>query len=124
MRLQKEEKIAVVLLLMALSSLAIAAWAIGGFEQSATAAASSAVSVEGKVLELNPTKSGGNLIIKLDSTPASIFVPQDSGAQEIMSKVKIGDKIRARGMIADFQGSKEIKAGRAGDIEVLEEAEA
>ncbi len=73
MRLQKEEKVALVLLLMALSSLIIAAWAIGGLEQSMTSA-SSAFSIEGKVLELNPTKSGSNLIIKLDSIPESIFV--------------------------------------------------
>ena len=124
MRLQKEEKIAAVLVLMALSSLAIAAWATGGFEQSVTSAVSSQVSVKGKVIELNPTKSGGNLIIKLDSVPASIFVPQDSGAQEIMSKVKIGDKIRAKGRMTEFQGSEEIKASKAGDIEVIEAGEA
>jgi len=124
LRLQKEEKIAAVLVLMALSSLAIAAWATGGFEQSVTSAVSSQVSVKGKVIELNPTKSGGNLIIKLDSVPASIFVPQDSGAQEIMSKVKIGDKIRAKGRMTEFQGSEEIKASKAGDIEVIEAGEA
>lgn len=119
MRLQKEEKIAVVLLLMAISSLAIAAWAIGGFEQSVTAEDRSKVSVEGKVLKINPTKSGGNLIIQLDSVPASIFVSQDSGAQEIMSRVKIGDEIRARGRMTEFQGADEIKVDRAGDIEII-----
>ncbi len=119
MRLQKEEKVALVLLLMALSSLIIAAWAIGGLEQSVTAA-SSAVSIEGKVLELNPTKSGSNLIINLDSIPESIFVPQDSGASEIMSKVRIGDRIVAKGRQTEFQGSQEIRVERAADIKVIE----
>lgn len=119
MRLQKEEKIAIILLLMALSSLAIAAWAFGGSEQSATAKADSSISVEGTVLKMNPTKSGGNLIIQLDSTPAAIFVPQDSGAQEILDKVQLGDRIRVKGRTTDFQGSGEIKVDRMGDIKVI-----
>ncbi len=120
MRLQKEEKIAVVLLLMALSSLTIAAWAIGSLDQSATTNANSEVSVEGKVLELNPTKSGGNVILQLDSTPTAIFISQNSGAKEIMGKVKIGDSIRVKGRQADFQGSKEITVNKATDVEVLD----
>jgi DNA/RNA endonuclease YhcR with UshA esterase domain len=123
MIIQKEEKIAMVLLLMALGSLVVAAWAVGGFEQSATATADSGVSVDGVVLELNPTKSGGNLILKLDSTPAAIFVPQGSGAQDVMDKVKIGDRIRVKGSPTQFQGSEEIKVDRALDIKVIEAGE-
>ncbi|MGA9099817.1 MAG: hypothetical protein WB392_12900 [Methanotrichaceae archaeon] len=119
MRLQKEEKIAIVLLLMALSSLAIAAWSIGGLEQSATTNVNSEVSVEGMVLGLNPTKSGGNVILQLDSTPAAVFVSQNSGAKEVMGKVKIGDRIRVMGKETDFQGSKEITVNRAKDVEVI-----
>ena len=119
LRLQKEEKIAVVLLLMALSSLTVAAWAIGGLEQSTTAIANSEVSVQGKILELNPTKSGGSVILKLDSTPAAIFVSQNSGAKEIMGKVKIGDRIKVMGKQTGYQGSKEITVNRAKDVEVI-----
>lgn len=107
------------LLLMALSSLAIAAWAIGSFDQSATANINSEVSVEGKVLELNPTKGGGNVILQLDSTPRAVFVSQSSGAKEVMDKVKIGDMIRVKGKETDYQGSKEITVDRAGDVEVI-----
>ena len=107
------------LLLMALSSLTIATWAIGGLEQSTTVNANSEVSVEGKVLELNPTKSGGSVILQLDSTPAAVFVSQNSGAQEIMSKVKIGDRIRVKGKQTDYQGSKEIAVNSAKDVEVI-----
>jgi DNA/RNA endonuclease YhcR with UshA esterase domain len=123
MRLQKEEMVAVVLLLMALGSLAAAAWALGGLEKSATAKADSKVSVEGVVLELNPTKSGGNLILKLDSTPAAVFVPQDSGAQDVMDKVGIGDRICVKGSPTEYQGSEEIKVDRAMDIQVINAGE-
>jgi DNA/RNA endonuclease YhcR with UshA esterase domain len=119
MRLQKEEKMALVLLLMALFSLAVAAWTMGGFEQSTTAKADPGVSVEGAVLEISPTKSGGNLILRIDSTPVTIFVPQDSGAQDVMDRVYVGDRIRVKGRPADFQGSEEIKVDRARDIEVI-----
>ncbi len=123
MRLQKEEKIALILLLMALSSLAIAAWAFSGSEQesvqSTATAKDSSVSVEGIVLEMNPTKSGGNLLIRLDSTPAAIFVPQDSGAKDVMSKVKIGNKIEVKGRPTEFQGAEEIKVDRVKDIEIV-----
>lgn len=119
LRLQKEEKIAIVLLLMALSSLTVAAWAIGGLEQSTNVNANSVVSVEGKILELNPTKSGGSVILKLDSTPAAIFISQNSGAKEIMGKVKIGDRIKVMGKQTDYQGSKEITVNRAKDVEVI-----
>ncbi len=104
---------------MALSSLAIAAWSIGGLEQSATTNVNSEVSVEGMVLGLNPTKSGGNVILQLDSTPAAVFVSQNSGAKEVMGKVKIGDRIRVMGKETDFQGSKEITVNRAKDVEVI-----
>ncbi|MFB3765089.1 MAG: OB-fold nucleic acid binding domain-containing protein [Methanotrichaceae archaeon] len=117
--LQKEEKIAVILLLMALSSLAIAAWAIGGFDQGTAANTGSGVSVEGMILGLNPTKSGGNLIIQLDSTSADIFIAQDSGAQEILGKVKIGDRIWVKGRLTEYQGSKEIQVDSARDVEVI-----
>jgi hypothetical protein len=48
-----------------------------------------------------------------------IFVPRDSGAEDIQHKVNIGDRIRVRGMVAEFGGAEELKVGRAGDIEVL-----
>lgn len=120
LRLQKEEKIAIVLLLMAISSLGVAAWAVGGFEKSVTANANSEVSLEGKVIELNPTKSGGNVVLQLDSTPTAVFISQSSGAKEVIGKVKIGDRIRVKGKLTDFQGSKEIAVNMAKDVEMID----
>jgi len=51
MRMQKEEKIVVVLLLMALGSLAVADWTFGSSDQSAaTGKSDSSTSVDGHVL--------------------------------------------------------------------------
>ncbi len=122
MRMQKEEKIVVVLLLMALGSLAVANWAFGTEltgESSAKAKENSQISLEGLVLEMNPTKTGGHLVIKLDSTSMPIFVPRDSGAEDVQSRVNIGDRIMVRGATTEFGGKDELKVNRATDIEVV-----
>lgn len=119
MRMQKEEKIVVVLLFMALGSLAVASWAFSPDGGDTAAKEDSSLSLEGAVLEMNPTKTGGHLIIKLDSTQMPVFVPRDSGAGDVQKRVQVGDRIRVRGMVAEFGGAKELKVGRAGDIEVL-----
>ena len=121
MRMQKEEKIVVVLLLMALGSLAVAFWAFGP-EEVATAGATqkdAGLSVEGLVLEMSPTKSGGNLLLRLDSTPLSIFVPASAGAGEVQGEIKPGDRVRVKGTVEEYQGTEELKVARAGDIEGL-----
>jgi hypothetical protein len=122
MRMQKEEKIVVVLLLMALVSLAVASWAFSPEETDESTVQSkedSQISLEGIVLEINPTKTGGHLIIKLDSTQMPVFVPRDSGAGNVQGRVNIGDRIRVRGIAAEFGGKKELVVGRAADVEVL-----
>ena len=86
MRMQKEEKIVVVLLLMALGSLAVAEWTFGSSDQSAvTGKSDSSISVEGHVLGMTTTKTGGNLVFHLDTTNNSIFVPSGSGAKDIQA---------------------------------------
>ncbi len=112
------------LLLMALGSLAVAFWAFGpedddlagvkdidsGMKEEAS------LSVEGLVLEKKPTKSGGNLIIMLDSTPLPVFISSKAGAEEIQDKVNIGDRVRIKGAVSSFQGIKEITVDRAKDV--------
>jgi len=128
MRMQKEEKIVVVLLLMALGSLAVAFWAFGADEGASSALSSSSnagastdysstdETLQGQVLEIKTTKSGGNLILRLDSTTLPIFVPANAGAEEIEKKIQPGDKIQVKGSISDYQGEKELKVSRASDI--------
>ena len=72
MRMQREEKIVVILLLMALGSLAVAQWTFGHFDQSAFSERSgpsksdSSISAQGHVLDIKPTKTGGNHLLPLD----------------------------------------------------------
>lgn len=122
MRMQKEEKIVVVLLFMALGSLAVASWAFSPEEteeSTVQAKEDSQISLEGIVLEIDPTKTGGHILIKLDSTQMPVFVPRDSGAEDIQSRLNVGDRIRVKGAATEFGGKKELKVGRAADIEVL-----
>jgi hypothetical protein len=123
MRMQKEEKIIAVLLLMALGSLAVAFWAFGTEDRLQDVTASSkkeaSISIEGLVMEMKPTKSGGNLIIQLDSTPLAVFVSRDSGAKEIQSRVDLGNRIRVKGSLVEFNGRKEIKLEKSGDLEKI-----
>lgn len=119
MRMQKEEKIVVVLLLMSLSSLAIADWTFSGPETVVAQGSEAAISLEGRVLDLKPTRTGGNLIIKLNSTSLPIFVARDSGAAEIQSRIHAGDPIRIKGMPSKFNGVEEIVVERPSDIEVI-----
>jgi len=120
MRMQKEEKIVVVLLLMALGSLYVAEWTFGSSDQSpVTGKSDSSISVEGHVLGMTTTKTGGNLIFHLDTTNNSIFVPGGSGAKDVQNRVHSGDHVRIRGMLSEFNGKQEIKVARSADVEVI-----
>jgi len=77
MKMQMEEKVVLVLLSMALGSLSVAFWAFPsdegkaeGFDYSETAKESGNAQpltvVEGAVVDMKPTKSGGHLLISLD----------------------------------------------------------
>lgn len=118
-----------VLLLMALGSLAVAFWAFGP-EGDASAGVKNgdsgtkeetSLSVEGLVLEKKPTKSGGNIIIRLDSTPLPIFIPSKAGAAVIQDMVNLGDRVRIKGTVSSFQGKDEINVARTTDVVSIDE---
>ncbi len=121
MMMRKKEKIAVVLLFMALVSLAVAFWAFGSEEGEQESSSGSifqkdaSLSTEGLALKIKPTESGGNLLIKLDSTPLPIFIPSRAGAKGI----RAGDRVKIRGTISVFQGNEELVFSRQADIHVL-----
>jgi DNA/RNA endonuclease YhcR with UshA esterase domain len=119
MKLQKEEKIVLVLLLMAAGSLSVAFWM---FEDTASDAArqrsEAYISVEGRISEMNPTKTGGNLLIRLDSTSLPVFVSSAAQSEELYRKVKIGDRIKVKGLKSQFNGEEEIKVERATDVQI------
>jgi DNA/RNA endonuclease YhcR with UshA esterase domain len=132
-RVQKEEKVVVVLLLMALGSLAIAFWAFEPEEGASSALSGSTGSigsagalfagtsstdqiVQGNILEMKSTKTGGNLILWLNSTAMPIFIPSSAGAEQIKNRIQPGDRIQVKGKIYDYQGGNELKVSRAGDV--------
>ncbi|MGB7571087.1 MAG: hypothetical protein WBL87_04965 [Methanothrix sp.] len=130
MMMQKEEKMVFVLLLMALGSLAVAFWAFspddGGNEsfsgsgiQERTEDPGPLTWVEGMIVEIKPTKTGGHLLIKIDSTSDRIFISRNAGAEKLSGDLKKGDRITARGMQRDYQGQKEIEVSRLSDIEII-----
>ena len=125
MWMQKEEKIVVVLLLMALGSLAVAFWAFspeeGELESSSDSVSQkdAAFSVEGLVLEIKPTKSGGNLLLKLDSTQMPIFVPANAGATELLKQVHTGNRVKISGTISQYQGKEELTVSRSAEVVVM-----
>jgi hypothetical protein len=125
MWMQKEEKIVVVLLLMAFGSLAVAFWAFspgdGDLESSSDfmSRKDAGFSVEGLVLEIKPTKSGGNLLLKLDSTQLPIFIPAKANAKELQARIQAGDRVKIRGTVSTFQGKEELVVSRQSDIQVL-----
>jgi hypothetical protein len=119
MRLQKEEQIVVVLLFMALGSLAVAYWMYGpgASEGGVTSSGTASTTLEGEVLSISETRTGGNFIIKLDSTPYQVFVPASSNAIGLLKSIKKGERIRVSGDISEYQGKKEIEVGRFGSID-------
>ncbi len=128
MRMQKEEKIVVVLLLMALGSLAVAFWAFApdgdkqdsylGSDSQKGASISTSI-IEGRILEIKPTRSGGNLLLKLDGSEMDIFVPAKAGAKELLSRIKAGDRLSVRGTVSSYQNSEELVVSRQTDVQVL-----
>jgi hypothetical protein len=143
MRLAKEEKIVAVLLFMALGSLSVAFWAFSSEESSATGTGSSAfrsasgsafsssspdgradpgeagresVSLAGKITELKRTESGGHLLIRLNSTPLPVFVPANSGAEELAGLLTEGDLVQIKGILREYRGQEEIEVSRSADV--------
>jgi hypothetical protein len=117
--LQKEEKVVVVLLLMALGSLAVASWALGDFDvDSGQSSAPISIVSEGIVSSVQPT-DGGHLILWLQSSDMPIFVSRESGAEDVADRVSKGDRVRARGEISEYEGRRELSVQRAEDVEVM-----
>ena len=113
--MQKEEKVVVVLLFMALGSLAVASWALGDFD---VAPAPTSVVAEGTVSSIQTT-GGGHVTLWLQSSAMPIFVSRESGAEDVATRVAEGDRIRARGEIGEYGGRREMVVQRPEDVEVL-----
>lgn len=116
--MQKEEKVVVVLLIMAVLSLIIAFF---GFSSQPGAYSKDSklderVYVEGTVLSKQMTRTGDNLIIKLSNLDVRVFVTKDNGAKEVYDSLNNGDRVRITGKLQEYKNVREIVVGSAEDV--------
>lgn len=119
--MQKEEKIVVVLLLMAVLSLIIGYF---GFVSEVPAYSESSkiderVYVEGTLLSKQMTGKGDHLILKISHLGINIFVPNYNGANEVYDTIKNGETVRITGKVSEYKNEKEIIVESAEDVIVL-----
>lgn len=79
------------------------------------------VYVSGVVSVKQPTKTGENLIIELNSNSNKIklFIPKKAGANEIAKRIKIGDRVRAYGVVQEYKGEREVVISNADEVMVI-----
>jgi DNA/RNA endonuclease YhcR with UshA esterase domain len=129
--MEKEEKVVVVLLIMALSSLSTAyvffGSEIAGAEQKSEGKAlqythesevGEKVTLDAEVLSKRFTYKGDHLLLEVDfdSEVLSVFIPNTAGAEALNSSINEGDFIRITGIISEYEGKKEIKVEKKEDI--------
>ncbi|MFZ3383096.1 MAG: hypothetical protein WA144_04145 [Candidatus Methanoperedens sp.] len=116
--LQKEEKIVMVLLAMAVLSLIIGYF--GFIPQVAAYSEDSRIGerifVEGTILSKQMTAKGDNLILSISNINVKVFISKDSGAKVVYDNLKTGDKVRINGKVAQYKNVREITVESASDI--------
>ncbi|HIH93977.1 TPA: hypothetical protein HA338_08020 [Methanosarcina acetivorans] len=129
--MEKEEKVVVVLLVMALCSLSTA-YMFFGQETSGAGQASGGkvlqythesgvgekVSLEAEVLSKRITYTGDHLLLEVDfdSEVLSVFIPNTAGAEVLDDLINEGDVISIKGIVSEYEGEKEIKVERKEDV--------
>jgi DNA/RNA endonuclease YhcR with UshA esterase domain len=119
--MQKEEKIVVVLLVMAVLSLIIG---YVGFVPEASAYSPDSkvgekIYVEGTILQKQMTAKGDNLILTISNLNVKVFISRDNGAKEVYDSIKKDDNVRIDGKVAQYKNTREIVVENAKDIRKL-----
>jgi len=119
--MQKEEKIVVVLLVMAVLSLIIGYF---GFAPVANAYSPESkvgdkIFVEGTILQKQMTAKGDNLILTLSNLNIKVFIAKNNGAQDVFNATKKDDKVRIEGKVAEYMNAREIVVESAKDVRSL-----
>jgi|LGVE01.1.fsa_nt_gb DNA/RNA endonuclease YhcR with UshA esterase domain len=124
--LQKEEKITVILMVMALLVLIIAYFGVivdsmetsQYSEQSATG---DRVVLHGDVVGKKGTFTGDHLILTVDSegSRVKVFIHCDNGAEKVNNIIDIADTVEVTGTLEEYQGKKEIVVEQPGDVKLL-----
>jgi len=110
--MQSEEKIAIILLVMASLSLAVAYLTFlphGEYpEYSDCAEIGDQAQTQGVITEMRTTNTGGHLILYIKDGKGCkimIFVPEGA---EIQPSPKVGDEITLHGRVSEYRGEREI----------------
>jgi len=124
--LQKEEKITIVLMVMALLVLIIVYFGLivdsmetsQYSEQSATG---DRVVLHGDVVGKKGTFTGDHLILTVDSegSRVKVFIHCDNGAEKVNNIIDIADTVEVTGTLEEYQGKKEIVVEQPGDVKLL-----
>jgi OB-fold nucleic acid binding domain. len=126
--MEKEEKIVVILLCMALLSLTIAyaTFYSGGDGNSMGEFSSSSlpgedVRFEGDVLSKSFTYTGGHLLMDVDygSGVVKVFVPSNNGANDVDSQINANDHVLITGIVDEYEGELEVVVQSSGDVNLL-----
>jgi hypothetical protein len=126
--MEKEEKIVVILLCMALFSLAIAYTFFysensedGAMSFSSSSVPGDEVKLEGDVLTKRFTYTGDHLLMSVDygSGVAKVFVPSGSGSKDADSIVEVNDRVLILGKVSEYEGELEVVVDSSTDIIVL-----
>lgn len=131
MGMEKEERVVVALILMALISLSVAYFCFGsgpagagqGAEElTAGSALGDRVFLEAEVMSKRFTYKGGHLLLSVDheSEIFTVFIPEDAGVEAVDKAIAVGDFVAITGTLEEYEGSREIKVLNKEDIKVLQ----
>ena len=119
--MQKEEKIVVVLLAMAVLSLIIGYFGFAPvtIAYSQDSKVGEKVYVEGNIPQKQMTSKGDNLLLTISNLNIKVFISKDNGAKEVYDAFEKGDKVRIDGKVAQYQNAMEIVVESAKDVRKL-----
>lgn len=124
--LQKEEKITVILMVMALLVLIIVYFGliVDSMETSQYSERSitgDRVVLHGDVVGKKGTFTGDHLILTVDSegSRVKVFIHCDNGAEKVNNIIEIADTVEVTGTVEEYQGEKEIVVEQPDDVKIL-----
>jgi DNA/RNA endonuclease YhcR with UshA esterase domain len=126
--MQKEEKIVIVLLIMAISSIAVAYITFFPSDPMSDrqymgpgSDIGDQVVLEGEVLGKRFTYTGDHLLMDIDNGQmvVKVFVPNSAGAVDIGNDIFQGDIVRVLGTVDEYKGEVEVVVGKKSDVTII-----
>lgn len=125
--LQKEEKITLVLMIMALLVLIIAYFGFvagdaGPSTYSDNSKIGDLVILQGEVVGKRGTYTGDHLIltVDVDRSLTRVFIHRNNGAGQVGLSVNVADHVEITGIVDEYQGDKEIRVISPENIRIVE----